>query len=55
MLAAFYSPSLSLRRFARDWYSVGHTNLRQPGDMRKTVVGRKERFKGLRCTRGGDV
>jgi hypothetical protein len=55
MIASFYSPSHALKRFARGWYGVGHTNRRQPGDMRGTVVGRKGRFKDPRRERGGDV
>jgi hypothetical protein len=51
MLAAVCAPSLSLKRLACGWYGVGHTNRRQPGEMRGTVVGREGRFKGTRDAR----
>jgi hypothetical protein len=41
MIASFYSPSHALKRFARGWYGVGHTNRRQPGDMRGPWWGRR--------------
>jgi hypothetical protein len=55
MVASLYPPSHSLKKFARGRYGVGHTNRRQPGDMRGTVVGRKGRFKDPRCEKGGDI
>ena len=46
IIPSFYAPSLSVKRFAVGRYGVGHTNRRQPGDTRGTVVGREGRFKG---------
>jgi hypothetical protein len=52
---SFYTPYFKLRRFSWGWYGVGHTDLRRPGDMRGTVVGKKGRFKSPQRARGGDV
>jgi hypothetical protein len=41
-----YAPSFALSRCVCGWYGVGHTNRRQPGDTRGTVIGKKGRFKG---------
>lgn len=38
---AVHAPSFAVGR-----YGVGHTNRRQPGDMRGTVIGKEGRFKG---------
>jgi hypothetical protein len=43
---SMYAPSFALSRCACGWYGVGHTNRRQPGDTRGTVMGKKGRFKG---------
>jgi hypothetical protein len=43
---SMYAPSFALSRYACGWYGVGHTNRRQPGDTRGTVMGKKGRFKG---------
>ncbi|HEX2183377.1 MAG TPA: hypothetical protein VHH10_13925 [Rubrobacteraceae bacterium] len=43
----FYAPSLAVSRYACGWYGVGHTNRRQPGEMRGTVIGKEGRFKFL--------
>ena len=40
-----YAPSFTLSKLACGWYGVGHTNRRQPGDMRGTVIGKRGRFR----------
>jgi len=45
MLPSFYAPSFALSRLACGRYGVGHTNRRQPGGMRGTVIGKQGRFK----------
>ena len=50
-----YAPSLRNKRLAWSGYGFGHTALRQPGDIRGTVIGKKGRFKGLCKEQGGDV
>jgi hypothetical protein len=47
-----YAPSLRVAVFAYSPYGVGHTNLRRPGEMRGTVVGKKGRFRARRCREG---
>jgi hypothetical protein len=47
---SFYAPSFALSGYACGWYGIGHTNRRQPGDMRGTVIGREGRFKDSRCS-----
>lgn len=44
---SFYAPSFALGRYACGYYGVGHTNRRQPGGMRGTVIGKEGRFKML--------
>lgn len=53
--AGIYAPSLRLKKLACGWYGVGHTNRRQPGDMRGTAIGKKGRFKAGMSERGGDL
>ena len=48
MRPSLYAPSYRLSKLACGWYGVGHTALRQPGDMRGNVVGKKGRFRSLR-------
>ena len=43
---SFHAPSFALGRYACGRYGVGHTNRRQPGDMRGTVIGKEGRFRG---------
>jgi hypothetical protein len=43
---AVHAPSFAVGRYACGRYGVGHTNRRQPGDMRGTVIGKEGRFKG---------
>jgi hypothetical protein len=50
MTPSFYAPSFALSGYACGWYGIGHTNRRQPGDMRGTVIGREGRFKDSRCS-----
>jgi hypothetical protein len=47
MTPSFYAPSFALSQLACGWYGVGHTNRRQPGDMRGTVIGKQGRFKSF--------
>ena len=54
-MLAFYAPSLRLARLAHGCYGFGHTSVREPGDVRGTVIGKKGRFKGCRRDGGGDV
>ena len=49
----FYAPSHRYRRLAYGSYGFGHTNVREPGDLRGTVVGRKGRYK-LTVETGGE-
>jgi hypothetical protein len=42
---SFYAPSFALSKLAYSYYGIGHTNRRQPGDMRGTVIGKQGRFK----------
>jgi hypothetical protein len=51
---ANYAPAHKYRRLAFGSYGFGHTNLREPGDLRGTVIGRKGRYRVLRAT-GGDA
>jgi hypothetical protein len=55
MPPSLYAPSFALKGFACGWYGVGHTDLREPGNMRGTVVGKQGRFRGPQHTRGGDL
>jgi hypothetical protein len=48
----FYAPSHKYRRLAFGSYGFGHTNLRQPGDLRGTPTGIKGRFRVVHV-RGG--
>jgi len=50
--ATFYAPSHRYRRLAFGSYGFGHTNVRQPGDLRGTVIGRQGRFRALFATGG---
>lgn len=53
---SFYAPSFALAELACGWYGVGHTAIRQPGDMRGTVMGKKGRFRWWTVNiRGGDL
>ena len=52
---SFYATSFALRRFAFGGYGFGHTSMREPGDLRGTVVGRKGRYRVRKYERGGDV
>jgi hypothetical protein len=51
---SFYAPSLRVKRLAWSGYGFGHTDRREPGDLRGTVVGKKGRFRVPFQTRGGD-
>ena len=51
----FYAPSHRYRRLAVGSYGFGHTNLRQPGDLRGTVVGRQGRFRVPTPPAGGEA
>ncbi len=42
---ACYAPSTRYEHLAHSSYGFGHTNLRQPGDLRGTAVGIKGRFR----------
>ena len=48
----FYAPAHRYRRLAFGSYGFGHTNMRQPGDLRGTVIGRKGRYR-VTHARGG--
>jgi hypothetical protein len=50
----FYAPSHRYRRLAFGFYGFGHTTVREPGDLRGTVVGKKGRFRVL-YAKGGDA
>ncbi len=43
--AACYAPYTRYEHLAHSSYGFGHTNLRQPGDLRGTAVGIKGRFR----------
>lgn len=51
----FYAPSYRYTRLAAGSYGFGHTNVRQPGDLRGTVVGKKGRFRVLTRRAGGEA
>ena len=51
---SFYAPYHKYRRLAFGSYGFGHTNMRQPGDLRGTVIGRKGRYK-VYDARGGEA
>jgi hypothetical protein len=53
-LRVFYAPSQRYRRLAFGSYGFGHTTVREPGDMRGTVVGKKGRFRVVHA-KGGDA
>lgn len=53
-MPSFYAPCHRYRRLAFGSYGFGHTTMRQPGDLRGTVVGRKGRYRLVRA-RGGDA
>ena len=53
-LRMFYAPSHRYRRLAFGFYGFGHTTVREPGDLRGTVVGKKGRFRVL-YAKGGDA
>ena len=53
-LRMFYAPSQRYRRLAFGSYGFGHTTVREPGDLRGTVVGKKGRFRVL-YAKGGDA
>jgi len=52
---SFYATSFALRRFDFGGYGFGHTSMREPGDLRGTVVGRKGRYRTSVELSGGDV
>ena len=52
---SFYVTSFALRRFAFGGYGFGHTAMREPGDLRGTVIGRKGRYRVTKYEKGGDV
>ncbi len=49
-----YAPSTRYEHLAHSSYGFGHTNMRQPGDLRGTAVGIKGRFR-VPATKGGDA
>jgi hypothetical protein len=53
-LPTFYSPSHRYRRLALGSYGFGHTTMREPGDLRGTVIGKKGRYRSLHA-RGGEA
>ena len=53
-VTAPYAPSHKYRRLAFGSYGFGHTTVREPGDLRGTVIGRKGRYRGL-IARGGEA
>ncbi|CAA9440970.1 MAG: hypothetical protein AVDCRST_MAG03-4043 [uncultured Rubrobacteraceae bacterium] len=50
----FHAPRHRYRRLAFGSYGFGHTNLRQPGDLRGTAAGIKGRFR-IPVVEGGEV
>lgn len=50
----FFAPSHRLRRLAYTGYGFGHTCLREPGDLRGTVVGRQGRWRSPALVKGGE-
>ncbi|CAA9461081.1 MAG: hypothetical protein AVDCRST_MAG58-2580 [uncultured Rubrobacteraceae bacterium] len=50
-----FAPSFRLKQLAWSGYGFGHTTLREPGDLRGTVIGKKGRFRGLGTSTGGDA
>ncbi len=53
-LPSLFAPCHRYRRLAFGSYGFGHTTMRQPGDLRGTVIGRKGRYRSL-FTEGGDA
>ena len=53
-VVACYAPSTRYEHLAHSSYGFGHTNLRQPGDLRGTAVGIKGRFR-IPVAKGGDA
>ena len=51
---ACYATSTCYEHLAHSSYGFGHTNLRQPGDLRGTAAGIKGRFRML-IVKGGDA
>ena len=51
---ACYAPSTRYEHLAHSSYGFGHTTVREPGDMRGTVVGKKGRFRVVHA-KGGDA
>jgi hypothetical protein len=51
---ACYKTSTCYEHLAHSSYGFGHTNLRQPGDLRGTAVGIKGRFR-MPVVKGGDA
>jgi hypothetical protein len=51
---ACYAPSSRYEHLAHSSYGFGHTNLRQPGDLRGTPVGIKGRFRKS-VAKGGEA
>ena len=51
---ACYATSTRYKHLAHSSYGFGHTNLRQPGDLRGTAVGIKGRFR-IPVAKGGDA
>ncbi len=49
---ACYATSTCYEHLAHSSYGFGHTNLRQPGDLRGTAVGIKGRFR-MPVVKGG--
>jgi hypothetical protein len=53
-LRVLYAPSHRYRRLAFGSYGFGHTTMREPGDLRGTVIGKKGRYRVLHA-KGGDA
>jgi len=49
-----YAPSIRYEHLAHSSYGFGHTNMRQPGDLRGTAVGIKGRFR-IPVAKGGEA
>lgn len=52
---SLFAPSLRVKLFAYGGYGFGHTAMREPGDLRGTVIGRKGRYRFAIHARGGDA
>jgi hypothetical protein len=53
-LRVLYALSHRYRRLAFGSYGFGHTTMREPGDLRGTVIGKKGRYRVLHA-KGGDA